>query len=51
MDYTKMKHHTVNSYFLLLCKPSPFHHHFKDTDNVTNIVYIYDRNGTWVTLK
>ena len=36
MDYTKMKHHTVNSYFLLLCKPSLFHHHFKDTDNVTN---------------
>ena len=32
----KWNNHTVNSYFLLLCKPSPFHHHFKDTDNVTN---------------
>ena len=39
MDYTKMKHHTVNSYFLLLCIPSPFHHHFKDTDNVTNRIF------------
>ena len=34
----KWNNHTVNSYFLLLCKPSPFHHHFKDTDNVTNII-------------
>ena len=32
----KWNNRTVNSYFLLLCKPSPFHHHFKDTDNVTN---------------
>ena len=32
----KWNNHTVNSYFLLLCKPSPFHHHFKDADNVTN---------------
>ena len=32
----KWNNHTVNSCFLLLCKPSPFHHHFKDTDNVTN---------------
>ena len=32
----KWNNHTVNSYFLLLCKLSPFHHHFKDTDNVTN---------------
>ena len=35
----KWNNHTVavNSYFLLLCKPSPFHQgHFKDTDNVTN---------------
>ena len=31
----KWNDHTVNSYCLLLCKPSPFHHHFKDTDNVT----------------
>ena len=32
----KWNNRTVNSYFLFLCKPSPFHHHFKDTDNVTN---------------
>ena len=32
----KWNNHTVNSCFPLLCKPSPFHHHFKDTDNVTN---------------
>ena len=35
----KWNNHTVNSYFLLLHKPSPFHHHFKDTDSVTNGIF------------
>ena len=30
----KWNNHTVNSYFLLLCKPSPFHHHLSRTQTM-----------------